>query len=42
MLQEQIDAESKVVPLKHVYRSQLIEKLKAAKIEEASAVSELG
>lgn len=42
MLQKQIDDEAKVIPLKHVYRSQLIQNLKAAKIEEASAVSELG
>lgn len=34
-LQETIEAQNKIVPLKHVYRSELIEKLKAAKIAEA-------
>ncbi|KAJ8912258.1 hypothetical protein NQ315_008849 [Exocentrus adspersus] len=41
MLRKQMSEQVKVVPLKQVYRSQLIEKLKAEKIEAASASSEL-
>ncbi|KAJ8936298.1 hypothetical protein NQ318_001491, partial [Aromia moschata] len=36
ILQEQLDSEKKVIPLKHVYRSELIEKLKAAKLVPTS------
>lgn len=34
-MQDSIEAQNKVTPLKHIYRSELIEKLKAAKIAEA-------
>ncbi|XP_050300023.1 39S ribosomal protein L28, mitochondrial [Anthonomus grandis grandis] len=38
-LEEQIESQKTVVPLKHVYRSQLIDKLRAANIEEAMTQS---
>ncbi|KAJ8942922.1 hypothetical protein NQ314_009897 [Rhamnusium bicolor] len=36
LLQKQIDAENKIIPLKQIYRSQLIEKLRAANLDDSS------
>ncbi|KAJ8969984.1 hypothetical protein NQ317_007031 [Molorchus minor] len=43
MLQEQLEAEKKTVPLKHVYRAKLIENLKAANLEKSEqSVADIG
>lgn len=41
-VKESIEAADKPVPLKHVYRSELIEQLKAAGIKEADGERKLG